>query len=86
MVRFRINYNNELIVPLFLNTGNDCDVTDMQFNDDCEFIVTLSDGGTRNLGQIIGEDGTIYKPYVEKDEQNVFTFHLSDMERKGKCD
>ena len=65
MIRIRINYNNEFIVPLYLNNDGD-------------LIVVLNDGSSHNLGQLIGKSGIIYKPHIEKDEHNVFTFTIDD--------
>ena len=33
---------------------------------------------SHNLGQLIGKSGIIYKPHIEKDEHNVFTFTIED--------
>ena len=76
MIHYKINYNNELVLPLCLNVGDDSDVADMQVNDNGDLIVVLSNGRAHNLGQIIGKDGMIYKPHIEKDEHNVFTFTI----------
>lgn len=78
MIHIKINYNNVITVPLCLNAGGVCndDVADVKINEDGNLIVTLNDGCTYNLGQIIGESGIIYSPHIEKDEHNVFTFTI----------
>lgn len=79
MVYIKINYNNELIVPLCLNTGRDCNITDVRTDDNGNLIVTLEGGEVHNLGQLIGKDGIIYNPHIEKDDSNgynVFTFTI----------
>ena len=78
MVHIKINYNNELIVPLCLDTGNNLDITDVRASEDGDLIVTLSNGVAHNLGQLIGKDGFIYNPHIEKDEHNVFTFTITN--------
>ncbi len=78
MIHIKINYNNEITVPLCLNAGGVCndDVSDIKINESGNLIVTLNDGNTYNLGQLIGESGIIYKPNIEKDERDVFTFAI----------
>lgn len=76
MIHIKINYNNEFTVPLCLNAGNDCDIADVRANENGDLIITLSNGSSHNLGQLIGEDGFIYRPNVERDEHDVFTFTL----------
>ena len=79
MVYIKINYNNELIVPLCLDTGRDCDIADARADDNGNLIIALEDGKVHNLGQLIGKDGIIYNPHIEKDEDkgyNVFTFTI----------
>lgn len=80
MIHIKINYNNEITVPLCLNADGVCDddVDNMKVNVDGDIIVTLNNGATYNLGQIIGESGIIYKPHIENDERNVFTFTIDD--------
>ena len=79
MIHIKINYNNEITVPLCLNAGNLCndDVANMKISEDGDLIVTLNSGGTYNLGQLIGESGIIYTPHTERDEFNVFTFTIT---------
>ena len=78
MIRIRINYNNEFIVPLYLNADSSCEVIDATANNDGDLIVVLNDGSSHNLGQLIGKSGIIYKPHIKKDEHNVFTFTVDD--------
>lgn len=79
MIHIKINYNNEITVPLCLNAGGFCndDVADMKINEDGDLIVTLNSGDSYNLARLIGESGIIYKPHIEKDEFDVFTFTIS---------
>ena len=74
MIRVKINYNNELTIPLYLNADSGCEVIDVTANDAGDLIIVLNDGSSHNLGQLIGKSGIIYKPHIEKDEHNVFTF------------
>lgn len=76
MIRIKINYNNEFTIPLYLNAGSSCEVTDVTANDNGDLIIMLNDGSSHNLGQLIGKSGIIYKPHIEKDEHNVFTFTI----------
>ena len=76
MIRIKINYNNELIVPLYLNTDSSREVIDAMANNDGDLIIVLNDGSSHNLGQLVGKSGIIYKPHIEKDEHNVFTFTI----------
>lgn len=76
MIHIRVNYNNEITVPLCLNISEGCDATDVQADENGDLIITLNNGRTHNLGQIIGKGGMIYKPHIEKDEHNVFTLTI----------
>ena len=71
MIHIKINYNNEFIIPLYLNADSGCEVIDVTANNDGDLIVVLNDGSSHNLG-------IIYKPHIEKDEHNVFTFTIDD--------
>lgn len=80
MIHIKVNYNNEITIPLCLNSGNLCDddVAAMEINETGDLVVTLKDGNTYNLGHLIGESEIIYKPRIERDKFNVFTFTLEN--------
>lgn len=47
-------------------------VVDCEINEAGELIAVFSDGSTKNLGKVVGEDGAVYVPHV--DEHNVLSF------------
>lgn len=51
-------------------------VVDCEINDAGELIATFTDGTTKNLGKVVGEDGGVYVPHI--DEHNVLTFTLEE--------
>ncbi len=51
-------------------------VTDAAVNADGDLVLTFSDGTIKNLGCVVGDNGSVYVPHV--DEHKVLTFTIED--------
>lgn len=61
---------------IVINTNTGSFVTGADISDDNELIITFSDGTTKNLGNVIGEDGAVYVPHISA--QKILTFTIED--------
>ena len=48
----------------------------MEISVDGELLVTFEDGGVRNLGRVVGKDGAVYVPHIDK--HSVLTFTIEE--------
>lgn len=51
-------------------------VIDCEINESGELIATFTDGTTKNLGKVVGDNGAVYVPHI--DEHNVLTFTIEE--------
>lgn len=61
---------------IVINTNTGSFVTGADISDDNELIITFSDGTTKNLGNVIGEDGAVYVPHISA--KKILTFTIED--------
>lgn len=65
-------------LPFFPGSGGGRQegVVNFEINEAGELIATYTDGSTKNLGKVVGDDGKVYVPHI--DEHKVMTFTIED--------
>lgn len=76
LIHIKINYNNEIIIPLFMCLNSPHEISDIKVDENGDLVVTFDDSLAYNLGKFIGKDGMIYTPDI--DENYVLTFTVGD--------
>lgn len=62
--------------PIFVRADTAREIQNLEINEFGELIVLFGDGGTQNLGRVVGTDGAVYVPHIS--ERKILTFTVED--------